>query len=313
MRGANNARLNIETTRQQMVKGMPTVPMNSPSLESGADRIWGSSDLPADDTCCTLKPTMAKTMPTVRTTAVEAPSFEAAMLAAPRQPAQARPAMSPAGARSASTGLLRATGRSRRIRHNALARKSVQAPLEIIDPPLHTGHSQERLFDAARPVTLTQQIRASVRNEPTLVEEIQLVAHALGEGEILGREQNRGTGTANVSHEPQQNHYPFGIQTHRGFVDQDRRHVQRQGGGRGDLATDAVRELAEAGLAVLQKSEGLEYDPGPFLVPVRPLAIQVPVELQVLAHAEMLETARSIGDEAEAALHVQSGNNGIVT
>src|SRR4029453_3819712 len=121
--------------------------------------------------CCTLKPTMAKTMPTVRTTAVEAPSFEAAMLAAPRQPAQARPAMSPAGggrgARGGSRGLLRAPGRSRRIRHNALARKSVQAPLEIIDPPPHTGHSQERLFDAARPVTLTQQIRASVRNEPT--------------------------------------------------------------------------------------------------------------------------------------------------
>src|SRR5215217_160801 len=202
-----NARLNIETTRQQMVKGMPTVLKNSPSLESGAARIWASSDLSAEDTCCTLKPTMAKTTPTVRTTAVEAPSLEAAMVAAPRQPAQARPTMSAAGARSArraSTGLLRAAGCSRRIRHNALARKSVQAPLEIIDPPPHTGHSQERLFDAARPVTLTQQIRASVRNEPTLVEEIQPVAHALGEREILGREQNRRTSTADVSYESPQ-------------------------------------------------------------------------------------------------------------
>src|SRR5215210_2319216 len=166
---------------------MPTVPKNSPSLERGADRIWASSDLSADDTCCTLKPTTKKTAPTVRTTAVEAQSFEATMVAAPRQPTQARPAMSPAGARSArreSTGLVRATGRSRRIRHNALARKSVQAPLEIIDPPPHTGHRQECLFDAARPVTLTQQSRASVRNEPTVVEEKQIVAHALCEAEI---------------------------------------------------------------------------------------------------------------------------------
>jgi hypothetical protein len=146
---------------------MPTVPRNIPSLESGADRIWASSDLPTDDTCCTLKPTMAKTMPTVRTTAVEAPSLEAATVAAPRRPAQARPMTSPTGARSArreSKGLVRATGRSRRIRHNALARKSVQAPLEIIDPPPHAGHRQERLFDAARVVALTQQSRASVRD-----------------------------------------------------------------------------------------------------------------------------------------------------
>jgi hypothetical protein len=101
MRGTNNARLKIETARQQMVKGMPTVPRNSPSLESGADRIWASSDLSAEDTCCTLKPTMVKTMPTVRTTPVEAPSLEAASVVAPRQPAQARPTMSTAGARIA--------------------------------------------------------------------------------------------------------------------------------------------------------------------------------------------------------------------
>src|SRR5829696_80602 len=271
-----NARLNVETTRQQMVKGMPTVPMNSPSLESGADRIWASSDLSADDTCCTLKPTMAKTMPTVRTTAVEAPSFEAARVAAPRQPAQARPTISAAGASSArreSTGLVRATGRSRRIRHNALARKSVQAPLEIIDPPPHTSHRQERLFDAARLVTLTQQSRASVRSDPTVVEEKQMITHALGEGEILGREQNRGTGTADVSHETPQDYHPFGVQTQRRLVDQDRRYIQRQSSGRGDLAADAVRELAEVGLTVLQQPEGFEHDPCPFLITGRRLAI----------------------------------------
>src|SRR5215212_1247247 len=300
-----NARLNIETTRQQMVKGMPTVLKNSPSLESGAARIWASSDLSAEDTCCTLKPTMAKTTPTVRTTAVEAPSLEAAMVAAPRQPAQARPTMSAAGARRASTGLVRATGRSRRIRHNALARKSVQAPLEIIDPPSHTGHRQECLFNAARLITLTQHSRASVRNEPTVVEEKQMVAHALGEGEILGCEQNRGTGTADVSHETAQDYHPFGVQTQRRFVDQDRRNIQRQSGGRGDLAADAVRQLAETGFAVLQQPEGLEHDPSPFLITGRRLAIEVPVEFQVLAHGEMLETDRGIRHEAEIALGVE--------
>jgi hypothetical protein len=39
-----------------------------------------------------------------------------------------------------------------------------------------------------------------------------------------------------VSHETTQDYHPFGVQTQRRFVDQDRRNIQRQSGGRGDLA-----------------------------------------------------------------------------
>jgi hypothetical protein len=190
---------------------MPTVPRNISSLESGAERIWASSDPSIEDTCRTLKPTSANRTPTVRTIAVDAPSPGlAAKAAASRAPAQARPARKATGPRTTRqkiTGLARTSGSKRRTRHNALARKSVQAPLEIIYPPPGPGGRQERLFDAARAVTLAQVRGTPFRDEPAVVEEKKLVAHAFGEGEILGREQHGGTGIADVPREaPQDDH-----------------------------------------------------------------------------------------------------------
>lgn len=78
LRGTKKIKLIIESTRQRAVKGIPTVPRNSSSLESGADRIWSSKNLPAEDTCCTLKPTIANTTATGSTTPAEAPSLRTA-------------------------------------------------------------------------------------------------------------------------------------------------------------------------------------------------------------------------------------------
>jgi hypothetical protein len=107
------------------VKGIPTVLRNRSSLESGADRIWASSDLPADEMCCTLKPAIANTMVVASTIAVaSSPPRKAARVVALRALTQTMPTRRTAGARiarAASKGLVRATGCNRRIRHSALA------------------------------------------------------------------------------------------------------------------------------------------------------------------------------------------------
>ncbi len=110
---------------------MPTVPRNNSSLESGVDRIWASSDLPAEEMCCTLKPAIANRIAAASAIAVDAsPPKEAAKVVALRELVQTRLIRTATGARiarEASKGLVRATGCNRRIRQSELARKSIQA------------------------------------------------------------------------------------------------------------------------------------------------------------------------------------------
>jgi hypothetical protein len=73
--------------------------------------------------------------------------------------------------------------------------------LEIIDPSPDTGRFEECFFDTVRVVTLEQESRVSVGDEPTVMDEKQMVAYALGEGQVLGREQNGGTTAPDMFHE----------------------------------------------------------------------------------------------------------------
>src|SRR5918998_3165024 len=114
------------------------------------------------------------------------------------------------------------------------------------------------------------------------MDEKQTVARALGEGQVLGREQDSGTGIADVSQEASQNHHALGIQPHRRFVYQNVRDVQGESGGHSDLSAEAVRELAEAGLVILEQSERLEHDLRSLFVAGARLPVEVPVEVYVL-------------------------------
>src|SRR5215218_1756994 len=109
-----------------------------------------------------------------------------------RKPAQTRPTRRPASAkpaRIASTGLARASGPNCLIRQRPLARKIFQTLLEVIDPLSDAGYGQKHLCDAVYSVERNQPGRVSVCQEPAFVDEEQVIADALGKGEVLGCEQ----------------------------------------------------------------------------------------------------------------------------